>query len=39
MKEERERVTECVRRNRDIFTWSHRDIPEVDPEEAEQLFE
>ena len=28
-------MTKCLRRNRDIFSWSHRDIPRVDPEEAE----
>ena len=33
-KAEREKVTECLRRNKDIFAWSHRDIPGVDPEEA-----
>ena len=35
MKVEKEKVTECLRRNKDIFAWSHRDIPGVDPEEAE----
>ena len=33
-KSKREKVTECLRRNKDIFFWSHRDIPGVDPEEA-----
>lgn len=28
-------MRECLRRNKDIFAWSHKDIPGVDPEEAE----
>ena len=35
MKVERERVMECLRRNKDIFAWSHRDILGVNPKEAE----
>ena len=33
-KAEKERITKCLRRNKDIFAWSHRDIPEVDPKEV-----
>ena len=33
-KVEREKVMECLMRYKDIFAWSHRDIPGVDPEEA-----
>ena len=33
-KAEREKVAECLRRNKDIFAWSHMDIPGVDPKEA-----
>ena len=32
---ERERVVECLKKNKDIFAWSHKDIPRVNPEEAE----
>ena len=34
-KEEKEKMTECLKRNSDIFACSHRDIPRVDPEKAE----
>ena len=34
-KEEKEKMTECLKRNSDIFAWSHGDIPRVDPEKAE----
>ena len=33
-KTEREKVTKCLRKNKDIFAWSYRDIPSIDPEEA-----
>ena len=34
-KVERGKMTECLRRNKDIFAWSHRDIPGVDPKESQ----
>ena len=34
-KVERERMVECLKNNKDIFAWSHKDIPGVNPEEAE----
>ena len=34
-KEEKEKMTKCLKRNSDIFAWSHRDIPGVDLEKAE----
>ena len=35
MKEERKRVIECLKRNGNVFTWSHRDISGVNPKEVE----
>ena len=32
---ERERIAEYLKKNKDIFAWSHKDIPGVNPEEAE----
>ena len=32
---EKKKVVECLKRNKDVFAWSHKDIPGVDPEEAE----
>ena len=32
---EKKKVVECLKKNKDIFAWSHKDIPRVDPEEAE----
>ena len=32
---ERERMAECLKKNKDIFAWLHKDIPGVNPEEAE----
>ena len=34
MKEEKEKMTKCLKRNSDIFAWSDRDILGVDPEKA-----
>ena len=31
---EKKKVVECLKKNNDIFAWSHKDIPGVDPEEA-----
>ena len=31
-------MTECLKRNSDIFAWSDRDIPGVNPEKAEHCF-
>ena len=33
-KEERERLLECMKKNKDVFALSHRDILGVNPEEA-----
>ena len=27
-------MTKCLKKNSDIFAWSHRDIPGADPEKA-----
>ena len=32
-KKEREEVVECLRKNKDIFGWSHKYISGVDPKE------
>ena len=32
--DEKKNVVECLKKNKDIFAWSHKDIPGVDPEEA-----
>ena len=33
-KEERERLSECLKKNNDVFSWSHKDIIGVNSEEA-----
>ena len=33
--DEKKKVVECLKRNKDVFAWSHKDIPGVDPEEEE----
>ena len=32
---EKKEMIECLKRNKDVFAWSHKDIPGVNPEEAE----
>ena len=32
---EKKKVVECLKKNKDIFSWSHKDIPGVDPGEVE----
>ena len=32
-KEEKEKISERLKRNKDVFAWSHRDILGVNPEE------
>ena len=34
-KEEREELTYFLWKNRDVLAWSHKDIPGIDPSEAE----
>ena len=38
-KEEMERLLEYLRKNKDVFAWSHRDIQGVNPEEVKHFFE
>ena len=34
LKKERKELSECLRRNKDVFIWSHKDIPGVNLNEA-----